>query len=277
MRKLLILVSLAALVIVSTGCKRNTGEDIYGTTAVVIETSAETQAETTMEEVSTEAEVQTEGTTSEEETTADTVSEDAYDAEAESTSLNEDEVEDVPVASAIDDPAFEASVLAYLDPIYYNVFFGYGDYVEGITEEDMIKFAISYIYQHEYNELKFDTTDFILYVPEKRVEALVEKYFDVRVSGHHSFVEEDVLYEDGYYLMPAVDTGWDEEISVEEASATGDFSYEIILKATLEDGKTHSRYKVSLEVRDEHYVLVGYRQLEVEEGLEAEMTTTSAE
>jgi len=275
MRKLLILTSLAVLLSVSTGCKPNTGEDIYGTTAVVIETTAETQVKTTMEEVTTEADPQIQTTTSEEETTADTVSEDAYDSEAESTSLNKDEVEDVPVASAIDDPAFEASVLAYLDPIYYNVFFGYGDYVEGITEEDMIKFAISYIYQHEYNELKFDTTDFILYVPEERVEALVEKYFDVRVSGHHSFVEEGVMYEDGYYLMPAMDTGWDEAISVEEASAIGDFTYEILLKAISDGSQEVSRYRVTLEVRDDRYIISGYQKVDDTEEDALDQTTSN--
>lgn len=261
MRKFYIWALVIGVLLATASCNRRTEEDIYGTTESV-EVSSETaaQAETTI------ASTQAETTTVAEPTT--TVAEEVYDDEGSATeTVNEDDIDREPVASTIEDPAFEASILTFLDPVYYNLFFGHGNYVDGIMEEDMIKFAISYIYQHEYNELKFDTTDFILFVPEKRVEEIVERYFDFSVTGHHSFIEDNLMYEDGYYLMPAVDAGWNDVMTIESATATGDFSYEIIFNVTNEMDETQVAYKTGIEVRNDRYVLMSYT---LNEAVEAE-------
>lgn len=276
MRKINTLLLVAALLVTASGCGQQAGETPEVTTAVARETTEAPERETTAAEITTDAPEATQ-TAAAETTGEDTVTEEVYEPGAEGTTVNEEEVSEVPVVSAIDDPAFEEAMLKFLEPIYYNIFFGHGDYVDGIAEEDMVKFAISYIYQHEYNELKFDTQQFILYVPEKRVETLVKKYFDKSVSGHHSFVEENVLYEDGYYLMPAVDTGWNDTISIAKVSAAGDYSYEVILKVTSENSEKVTQYRVAIEMRDDHYVLTGYTHVvEAVEETETEAATTAA-
>lgn len=258
MKKVYIWMLIMGLVAMTAGCNRRADEGIYDTTAV---TEAMTEAETLTEPESQMPEEDT--TTESEEETTTSVSEDVYENDGSATEkVNAEDVDVTPVASTVEDPAFEASVLAFLDPVYYNLFFGQGNYVEGITEEDMTKFAISYIYQHEYNELKFDTSNFILYVPEKRVEELVYRYFDYEVTGHHSFIEEDLMYEDGFYLMPAVDAGWNDVMSIGSASATGDFSYEVIIDVTNEMDASKVSYKAGVEMRNDRYVLVNYTSVE---------------
>ena len=238
-------IGLLTISLLFSGCA-STGEEDQTTTEMV--------EQTTVAPVETVAQISE--TAAPETTTASPVAEDVYDNAPEE--VNADEVEVVSMNSDIDDAAMEEAMLSFLDPFYYNVFFGQGNYVDGIQEEDMTKFAISYIYQHEYNELKFDTTDFILYVPEDRVGELVIKYFDYEVTGHHSFVEDGVMYEDGYYLMPAVDTVWPETMTMESIRETGDFSYEVVIKISDEVTGIETLKQVSVAVTDNRYVLIGY-------------------
>ncbi len=279
MKKIYIWMLIIGLLVMTAGCNRRADEDVYGTTAVT---------ETISEEATTEAEASTDPesqmsddgiTTASEDEATTSVSEDVYEDDGSATeTVNPEDVDAIPVAGTVEDPAFEAAVLAFLDPVYYNLFFGQGDYVDGISEEDMTKFAISYIYQHEYNELKFDTSDFILYVPEKRVEELVYRYFDYEVTGHHSFIEDNLMYEDGFYLMPAVDAGWNDVMTISSASTTGDFSYEVIVDVTNEMDESKVIYKTGIEVRNDRYVLVSYRVMEgSDSGEEAPAETTASE
>ena len=275
MKKIYVWILLVALLVMTAGCNRNPDEDIYGTNNVTETISQEVSTES---ELPTEAESQSleaEDTTAAPEEDTTTVSEEVYENDGSATeTVNEGDVDTSPVASTIDDPEFEASVLAFLDPVYYNLFFGYGNYVDGLTEEDMTKFAISYIYQHEYNELKFDTTDFILYVPEKRVEEIVYKYFDYEVTGHHSFIEDNLMYEDSFYLMPAVDAGWNDVMSIKSVSTTGDFSYDVIFDVTNEMDGSIVTYKAGIEVRNDRYVLVSYLVIESDETVSEESTSS---
>ncbi len=263
MKKIYIWMLIMGLLVVTAGCNRRAEEDIYGTTAVTEATSEEaiTEAEASAD-LESQISEETTISASEDETTT-SVSGEVYENDGSATeTVNAEDVDATPVGSTVEDPAFEAAVLTFLDPIYYNLFFGQGNYVEGITEEDMTKFAISYIYQHEYNELKFDTSNFILYVPEKRVEEIVYRYFDYEVTGHHSFIEDNLMYEDGFYLMPAVDAGWNDVMTISSASTTGDFSYEVIVDVTNEMDESKVSYKTGIEVRNDRYVLVSYTAIE---------------
>lgn len=205
---------------------------------------------------------------------ANPIGDDVYETGKETVDAQDITVEIIP--SDIDDPDFDEKMETFLDPIYYNIFFGQGNYIEGIDEGAMVKFAISYIYQHEYNELKFDTTSFVLYVPGKRVEEIVEKYFDYHITGHHSFIEANVMYEDDFYLMPAVDTGWSETLSVDAAKATGDFSYDVTLKLSYESDEAPFYKQAHVEVRDGRYVLVGYVDYDPDNPNQEGVTGTTA-
>ena len=238
MKKSVILLLLMALLIITAGCRKTTDEDIYGNKDTAAESGQEentTEDSTAQTQVDPTEEGQEDGAAGgDSETPGEgddgTVSDEVYDSDNATQVVDDEDVDVTAVATSLEDPEFEASLTAFLDPIYYNIFFGHGDFTEGISQDDMIKFAVSYIYQHEYNELKFDTTDFILYVPEKRVEALVEKYFDVSLKRHHSFIDDNLMYEDGFYLMPAVDTGWGEKLSIGKVTPTGDFSYDVLME-----------------------------------------------
>ncbi len=277
MKKIYIWMLIMGLLVVTAGCNRRAEEDIYGTTAVTEATSEEaiTEAEASAD-LESQISEETTISASEDETTTSVTGE-VYENDGSATeTVNAEDVDATPVASTVEDPAFEAAVLTFLDPIYYNLFFGQGNYVEGITEEDMTKFAISYIYQHEYNELKFDTSNFILYVPEKRVEEIVYRYFDYEVTGHHSFIEDNLMYEDGFYLMPAVDAGWNDVMTISSASTTGDFSYEVIVDVTNEMDESKVSYKTGIEVRNDRYVLVSYTAIEGSDSEEEAPAETTA-
>lgn len=279
MKRLGILLILGILLVLIAGCRRTADEDIYDAPEVTeMSIDQEGTSEASFPDSGQKADGTVQGTTEsglpdEDGSNDATVSEDVYDNKNATEAVDHDTVEVVAVPESIEDPEFQSSLLAFLDPVFYNVFFGYGDYTEGITEDDMIKFAVSYVYQHEYNELKFDTTEFILYVPEKRVEELVVKFFDAPVTRHHSFEEDRLMYEDGFYLMPAVDAGWGETLSIEKVTPTGDFSYDVLMELISEEEQTSSYYVASIEMRDGRFVLTAY--VSAEEG--ASTTEETAE
>ncbi len=149
-------------------------------------------------------------------------------------------------------------LLEFINPIYYNVIFGSKSYDDGITEKDMMLFAISYIYQYEYSELKFDTSNFILHVPAKRVDELVKEYFDVEVKEHQSFDDDGITYKSGFYLMPAADNVWNEKMIVESVKMTDDKTYELRIMFDSPDGALPKKV-LTVEERDGRFILIDYR------------------
>ncbi len=275
MKKVVGVLTLVLLMVLISGCKKPVETDVYkDETETVVEdqvaadeTETPEVVETTSENVVEESsETSTEETADTEEDGTTTVTEEVYDDTSEA--IDEADVDVDPVITNVDDPAFKAEILEFLDPFYYNLFFGQGSYDEGITEGDMTKFAVSYIYQHEYNELKFDTDNFILYVPQERVDELVDKFFDVTIMSHQSFIDDNLMYEDGYYLMPAADMGWIDTMSIDTVTVTGDFSYDIRFKMSYEEETNLEPefYIAQVELRDNRFVLVGYvKEVAVEE------------
>ncbi len=149
-------------------------------------------------------------------------------------------------------------VVEFINPIYYNVIFGSKSYDDGITEKDMMLFAISYIYQYEYSELKFDTSNFILHVPAKRVDELVKEYFDVEVKEHNSFDDDGIAYKSGFYLMPAADNVWNEKMIVESIKKLDDKTYEVKVMFDSPDGALPKKV-LTIEERDGRFILIDYK------------------
>lgn len=258
MRRKLLVMGLVLLLSV-TGCKSDTTEDIYTETESETEITSNNQQDTSS--VTTD---DTDASTDDDDVATDdtstTVTEDVYDQDT--VEVDPEEVDVIAEVTSVDDPAFIAQVQNFIELFYYNLFFVEGDFTEGIDEGTKIKFAISYIYQHEYNELKFDTETFVLYVPEDRVEALVEKYFGSKVSGHSSFETENIPYEDGYYLMPAVDAGWTDEVVIEGIEQSGDFDYLVRFANVYEDGTAGGNYEADLTLKDGRLIMSGFMSLE---------------
>ncbi|PKM58490.1 MAG: hypothetical protein CVU98_00975 [Firmicutes bacterium HGW-Firmicutes-3] len=165
----------------------------------------------------------------------------------------------VPVTpESVNDQEVKDQLLSFLETFHYNIFFSQRDMTEGITESDRIKFAISYIYQNEYQELKFDTSKFILYVPKQRVEEIVQKFFGESVSTHASFEEEKIVYEEGFYLMPAMDTEWNEKPQIYSIEIDGDASYKVTISLYNSDLQPTRAYRTIVSVKDNRYILKSY-------------------
>lgn len=247
MKKKLVLCIVVIIIIGLSGCKKTPTKDLYG----------DAQIESTEQNTQVSEELAEENAVSEEE--SDTVIEDVYGDDNQPVEVEESDLQDIVVtAELVTDEDFRDKVLNYIEKFYYNLYFGKSNLENGIEESDMTKFAIYYIYQNEYHELKFNTSLFVLYVPDKRVEELVRKYFDKNVTGHHTFEEEGIVYEDGYYLMPAVNTGWSESVVLDDISVAGDFAYEVAFSVHNEEGAVIEKYKAMLEVREGRFVLGSY-------------------
>ncbi len=261
MKKKVVVLTLITAMLLVAGCKKTTTEDIYGDQTTTEEPAVSEQVAESGEEAQEEADA------SEEELSEETVAEDVYDH----TATEEVDASDVEVVSSngvVTDPIFEKQLVNFLDPVVFNILTGQESFDEGFTEDDMVRFAVSYVYQYEYNELKFDTEEFKLYVPEKHVEEIVEKYFDTSVTRHHSFEDYGVVYKDGDYIVDPVGDSWDVEMYLSKVVKTGDFSYEALVEMRdeveneLGELDPSHYHLASLEVRDGRFILTGYKNAE---------------
>lgn len=287
MHKRIILVLALGFVLGSSGCQNTPTEDIYNKEATVIESTDETSvvSDETSDQTEETSEVDSESAAQDSED--QTVTEDVYEAGSEVDVVDIDELNVTDVKGVpVDDPELQEKMLAFLEPFYYNIYFGLNDYSEtGITEADMVKFSISYVYQNENQAYKFDTDSFKLYVPEERVEELVEKYFGQQMTGHHSFEIEEIEYNGGYYLMPATDIGWNDTMKINSITEAGDFAYEVVFSVNDIEDELIQSYKVMLEIRQDKFILTSYaftvvEDLEVEgedQGSDAESEAETTE
>lgn len=250
MKKILVIVCVLVLLLL-TSCNKEKLEiesDLYETT------DEEIKEEEQIEDIIVDVEDKKD----------ETVTDDIYEEDNIEVDIADLDIEDI-TTSTVDDPQLKTKMTTFLELFYYNIYFGGNDYSEnGITEDDMVKFAISCIYQHDYNELKFDTESFILYVPAERVDELVLKYFNHKVSNHYSFEEENIMYEENTYLMPALDVGWSEEMLVTNITKAGDFAYEVTFEVGNNENIIERVYTVILELQGQRFVLTKYGYVEVE-------------
>lgn len=281
MNKRLLPVLALTLVLGFSGCKNTPADDIYNddTTSVVTtdettvvpdgssDTDDKDQVAETDETTEAPDESHSSESTEEAEDNDETVTDDLYDSsqESEIVDITDLEVEYVQSAS-VDDPELKSKMSDFLTLFYKNIFFGDGDYAEaGIAEEDKIRFAVSHIGQNEWQGLKFDTKTFKVYVPEERVEELVEHYFGVSLSGHYSFTvdEVEIEYNGGYYLYPTSDKNWQEEVRIETIESAGDFAYTVVFSTYDIENQHMQSYEVMLEIRNDRFILTGYKFTEL--------------
>ncbi|PKM65870.1 MAG: hypothetical protein CVU95_13800 [Firmicutes bacterium HGW-Firmicutes-2] len=231
MKRKIIIGLIILLVLVGTGCKKSVTGDLYTETNIIINSDGDVITDD-----------QPNQTPLDDGTQVDELTPDIGPVTPES--VNNQEVQD--------------QLLSFLETFHYNIFFSQRDMTEGITDSDRIKFAISYIYQNEYQELKFDTSKFILYVPEQRVEEIVQKYFGVTVSNHASFEEEKIVYEAGFYLMPAMDTEWNEKPQIYSVEMDDDASYKVVISLYNSDLQPTRAYRTIVAVENNRYILKAY-------------------
>ncbi|MDF1616541.1 hypothetical protein [Petrocella sp. FN5] len=231
MKKMIVIGLIFLFVLIGTGCKKTVTNDIYSDTDVVVSTDGITSTEDLYGQSPVEGEQPT----------------------------DEDTTKIGPVTpESLENQDVKDQLLSFLETFHYNIFFSQRDMTEGIIESDRIKFAISYIYQNEYQELRFDTSKFILYVPGQRVEEIVYEYFGETVSHHESFEEEKIVYEEGFYLMPAVDTEWNENPQIYSIELNGDNSYLVTISLYNSDLQPTRAYRTIVAVENNRYVLKSY-------------------
>jgi len=231
MEKQIILGLICLLVLVGTSCKQSVTDDIYNETDVVVSSDA------------------------------NTITDDLQNPTSADENAQVDEVASVvgPVTpESVNNQNVKDQLLSFLETFHYNVFFSQRDMTDGIMDSDRIKFAISYIYQNEYQELKFDTSKFILYVPAQRVEEIVYEYFGETVSNHTAFEEEKIVYEEGFYLMPAMDTEWNEKPQIYNVEIHEDASYRVTISLYNSDLQPTRAYRTIVAVENNRYVLKSY-------------------
>lgn len=208
-----------------------------------------------------EVETQAEGTTvnevQQENGTQETVSSDVYDS---NNSVEEDLTKNYQNApgTPVTDVGILGEFQTYIERIYYNFLFAPQSESGEITEMDMQLFAISYIYQYEYTDLRFDLDKFVLYIPDVNVTEVVKRFFDYDFVNHKYPLDSQITYEDGYYLMPARDENFGTEPVIREVLKISDFDYRIVF-ALGEEGASTEHYEVIVEEREGRYVLLNYR------------------
>lgn len=191
----------------------------------------------------------------------DTVTDDAYEPGVIEVTEDMIEVEEAVVGEAQLDDETLSEIADLVDFAYYNYLWQPSLESEAMTTENMQRFAISYIYQYEYNELFFDTTDFVLYIPEDHVTHIIELFFDATFVAH-GIESSLVTYDDGYYLMPAIDGGNLYDPDIVSVVETSDFSYKVTFQSTdpnqsIDDSNTY--YELGIEQRDGRYIYTSYQ------------------
>lgn len=157
----------------------------------------------------------------------------------------------------VTDDMILSDLQAYIEKFYYNFLFAPKSELGEVTEMDMQLFAISYIYQYEYTELRFDADEFVLYIPDDYVSEVIKRFFDYDFVNHRYPLDSKVTYKDGYYLMPARD----EDFGPQPKSTIlklSDFDYKVVFTAT-RDG-IEEAFEAIIEEREGRYILLNYKK-----------------
>ncbi|MDA3846951.1 MAG: hypothetical protein PF505_10495, partial [Vallitaleaceae bacterium] len=194
----------------------------------------------------------------------DSVTDDVYDEDtvvetSEMSIIIDDEV----IKKANIDENTLSEIISMVDYAYYNYLWNPSTELDAIKQEDMQKFAISYIYQYEYNELFFDTNDFVLYIPDNLVTEMVRLFFDESFIIHK--IDSDIVtYVDDNYLMPAVDGGQLYDPEITEILKTSDFVYTVKFKSSdpnIGIDQEKISYQIHLEEREGRLIYTSYKMI----------------
>lgn len=234
MKQIISVLLLAILLTSISGCAKEEGEIIPQTnkeTISIVENSDKSD-ETTVQNVAKENDV-------DDSKVLDTADYSAAEAGTEET-----------------DEGLKADAMVLVEKLYFNFFFE-PDTVRGeITEDDMLSFAISYIYQYEYNELRFDSDTFTLFIPEENISSVIRRFFDYEFTNHRYPALDKVTYEDGFYLVPAQDIHFADKPVLKKINRIDEATYKVFFADTSSD------YEVVVKKLDDRLIVRNYKKIE---------------
>ncbi len=221
-----------------SGCKKDKEEPIDVTTNEVV---GETTSSESLPEDSKE-----------------TVTGDVY-SEGKSTELDSEVDYQDAQGTPVTDQGLLTEFQSFIEKFYYSFLFAPKSESGKISEMDMQLFAISFIYQYEYTDLRFDADQFVLYIPKDNVTEVINRFFDYNFIYHRYPLDSQIAYEDGYYLMPARDDDLKPVPVISQVLKLSDFTYKISYASSVA-GAEH--FEAVVEEREGRYTLVNFMKVE---------------
>lgn len=148
----------------------------------------------------------------------------------------------------------------FIENFYYNYLFAPQLESGAFTETDMQLFAISYIYQYEYEGLRFDSEKFLLYIPEENVTEVIKRFFDYDFTQHKYPENSSITYENGYYLMKATTQELGEKPIIKEAIDYGNSKYKVVFESS--DPNVNEYIVAMIEEKAGRFILLTYKKFE---------------
>lgn len=152
----------------------------------------------------------------------------------------------------------------WLEYFYYNNIFdqNINNDTGAITEDAMMSFAASYIMQIENKGLRFDTDTFRLYIPQKVMEEVVERFFDYKIQKHHSLSKHGILYDKENYVIQAEAREWATRLDVLMITEIRPQVFLAILNGNnTEIGEVEHQVKAEFQVVADRFVLKKYQMI----------------
>ncbi|PKM94250.1 MAG: hypothetical protein CVU84_12380 [Firmicutes bacterium HGW-Firmicutes-1] len=186
-----------------------------------------------------------------------TVAEDVSNQGVESTTEGAPVTDVATEGTIVTNEGLLTELQGFVEKFYYNFLFKPQAENGKLTDTDMQLFAISFIYQFEYNELRFDSEKFVLYIPEANVTEVIKRFFDYDFTTHKYPENSPITYEDGYYLMKARDVNFGAKPVIKEALQLSEHSYKIVFGSS--DANVKEKYEAIIEDRDGRWVVISYK------------------
>lgn len=159
----------------------------------------------------------------------------------------------------VNNEAIISEIQDFIEKFYYNYLFRPESELGEITEKDMQLFAISYIYQFEYEDLRFDLDKFVLYIPEENVSEVIKTFFDYDFTNHKYPENAAIDYENGYYLMKAQDDKFGAKPIIKEALKYSDSNYKIVFSSSSVDSKED--FEVIIREVKNRWVMLNFKKM----------------
>ncbi len=273
MKKTIITTILLLIFVMSTGCNKSTDDDIYDTDNETDTVSSDLNLTIDETDIESETVVTEEGITEVDTTEADTTKtdttprEDVYEPASELIEFDYSEFEGIEPFEVTDEELIK-ELNKYMEAFYFNYYFTLGleEDTGNITVDAMTLFALSYIMQYEYNELKFEHKTYTLYIPKEHVVNIVQKYFYKNLDVFNVYEDLKIDFEDDIYSVVVEDGRWDVEIKVTKVERLGDFTLRILCDVTNETtGRLKEQIEAVVDESQDGHVLINYGITIIEE------------
>jgi hypothetical protein len=148
----------------------------------------------------------------------------------------------------------------FIDKVHYNYLFVPNLETGEITESEMQLFAIAHIYQYEHQELKFDAEKFLLYIPKKNVEEVINRFFDYIFVNHKKPAEESIQYKNGNYIIPAIDLALDDIVNTKKVTRISKYEYKYIYDKVDQYENVIDTFEVVLEQKKNKCIIKSFKK-----------------